>query len=374
MKERLGFIQVNKVVVRESYFAQALKASLAGTPGRLGSERLTHIEFRNPRIGSFVAEAYRRLNDQEGVAIDKEAQNIDPTAWAIKQAAHCAVLAEGIRYERASLAAKKGWETRRRNMAAKEAAIAQTSKMETSRPFVSKLRRGAAFALTAVGLLVSFLGNPVAVRADSSSQQGVDSIIQKRAAIVGGYLPLTEGISQKAANDASLLLGRMIDPSAVEAGRLGIQQKLEGLANSSRVEEDLAGYKAQVENPDYRLRLEKEAALNILKAQEINDQPRLSELQDNSTYNGIQRYAHLLRRQENPGSRALLFVRLNEQGGGSEEERRLIERAAEMVGEFAVPTQEIVNVVAEANNNPWGANPAVMRAIAANHAKAAREQ
>lgn len=377
MKERLNpFINVGEVEVRQAYFKQALVA-FSKAPGRLGSERLT------PRTGSFVAEAFSKLNEQSGT-VDKEARFEDPTAWAIKQAARCAVLAEGIRHDKASEAAKKGWETRRRNMVAKEAAIAQTSlteqpsrvssKMETNRPFVSKLRRGAAFALAAAGLLVSFLGNPVVVRADSSQQRAEDPIIQQRAAIVGSYLPLTAGISQQAAEGASLLLGRMIDPSAVEAGRLGIQQGLEALANSSRAEENLAGYKAQVENPEYRLGLEEEAVSNILRAQEINDQPRLPGLPDNSTYNDIQRYAHLLRRQENPGSRALLFVRLNEQGGGSEEERRLIERAAEMVGEFAVPTQEIVNVVAEANNNPWGANPAVMRAIAANHAKAAREQ
>lgn len=390
MSERLRtqFIQVEGAKVRRSYFEQVLKAyGVTGIPGRLGRERLTSIEFGGNtfdlssvrlRKGSIIADAFSELNKQNG-PIDKEVQFKDPTAWAIKQAVRCAVLAEGRRHERASEAARKGWEKRRDNFRQSPVAVENLSEsrqpsgisgiIDKVRPFANKVRKSVLSVLAAGGVLLPSFINSTIIYADSTPPQ-VDLTIQQRAAVVGGYLPTMEQIARQAAIKAGELLGREVDPASIEAGRLGVQYRLEALANELVAEEHPEDYRRRIEDRNFELGLGSQTVQSILNAEETNGQPRLPELQGNSDVALFQRAAHYLRGQEKPGSRALVFVSLNEQGGGSEEERRLIERAAEMVGVFGVPTGNIVHVVAEANNNPFGSSPAAIGAIAANHAKA----
>lgn len=398
MSERLkSFINVSGVKVRQSYLEQALLV-YSKTLKPLGSERFQTIELegnifdlssvRSLRKGSIIAEAFSELNRQ-GSAVDKEVQFADPTANILAQAVRCAVLAEGIRHKRASEIAQKaknttlarygasyyrdialiGAEKRRDNFKRSTITADATEVIEPSRtsrimgqirPFAQKVRAGV-FGVLALGqALFSSFAQPAVVYADSIPQ--ADFVTEKRAAVVGEYLQEIDGIAKEAAVRVSKSLGQEVKPASVEYGRLGVQFKLEGLANDEEAENNPERYGERVNFA--REELVNQASQDIQDAEQGASQGSSATSALKLLEAGYNRLGKL------PGANTIVkvSVQLAKNGGESQEDLARLNRIMEVIGDLEIqfPASRVPDVFARLNDNPFGDDSNVVRRVILN--------
>ena len=190
-------------------------------------------------------------------------------------------MAEGSRHERASLAARKGWETRRARMSA------EIPQQEREPSWVTRLTRPLRMGLGRVAMLgmmfnpgvagddvnvstiVSQVSRPMVIARETGAknrplinrQTEVDPVTLERAKAVGKYQGLIEQMAEKTVLKALAVLDQEPSSEAVfkEAIKLIIQHGFEMEANKTQAELGSGEFDQAVNEPDFQQKITEKA-------------------------------------------------------------------------------------------------------------------